>query len=165
MMERVNAILQHTRFVEELERIKEYEKNRSYCRHGLDHLLDVARIAYILNSEINGERVAAPNVTKELIYAAALLHDIGRAKQYEDGTPHEKESAGIAEKLLPGCGFTKPETMVIIYAILSHRTNSSAGKPGLSGLLYRADKLSRRCFDCSMINDCDRDRKNTGLEY
>jgi len=145
------------------------EKGRSYCGHGLDHMLDVARIACILDSEFGDQGGAqSPQsavVTKELIYAAALLHDIGRAKQYEDGTPHEEESARIAESLLPGCGFTKPETIIIIDAILSHRAHSSAGKPGLPGLLYSADKLSRRCFDCAMIDDCSRDIKNTRLEF
>ncbi len=29
-------------------------------------------------------------VSKELIYCTALLHDIGRARQYEDGTPHDE---------------------------------------------------------------------------
>ena len=43
----------------------------------MGHLLDVARLAWIFNLEANQE------ISKERIYAAALLHDIGRHIQYE----------------------------------------------------------------------------------
>ena len=158
-MDRVNAILRHPRFVEKLKRIKRIESKRVFCGHGIDHLLDVARIAYILSYE------AGEKEEKELIYAAALLHDIGRARQYEDGTPHELESARIAAKILPECGFGESETALILDAISAHRTRSGGGKPGVAGLLYRADKLSRRCFDCAASGDCDWEMKNSVLKF
>ena len=40
-------------FIEKLDRIEELERDRIYCGHGLGHLLDVARIAYIYNLEEN----------------------------------------------------------------------------------------------------------------
>ena len=43
--------------------------------------------------------------SKELIYCAALLHDIGRARQYEDGTPHDEAGAAIAGQILNELGF------------------------------------------------------------
>ena len=154
----MNAIFRHPLFITGHELLSEAEKNRVFCGHGIDHLLDVARIAYILCLE-SGE-----NVGKEIVYATALLHDIGRFRQYEDGTPHEQESARLASRILPDCGFAAAETETAIEAILAHRT-SSPEKPGLPGFFYRADKLSRRCFDCKVSGDCDWTNKNTGLEY
>ncbi len=63
--------------------------------------MDVARIAYILSVD------GAYAISKEIIYAAALLHDIGKWKQYEDGTPHEKASADLAEQILEASGFSE----------------------------------------------------------
>jgi len=159
-MQRVNAILSHPRFTECLGRTEELERDREFCTHDMDHLLDVARIAYILGLE-SGQGQGAD---KELFYAAALLHDIGRWRQYEDGTPHEQESARIAQTILPECGFDSAETELILDAIASHRTHVGE-KPGFAGFLYRADKLSRRCFDCAAIRECDWETKNTLLEY
>ena len=169
-MERVNKIIRHPRFCGELDRLHEIEKDRAFCGHGMGHLLDVARIAYILCLESN------ESCEKELIYAAAMLHDVGRARQYEDGTPHEKESAAIAAEILPECGFSGPETDLILEAILAHRTRSGSGGGGLSALLYRADKLSRMCFagvdkqerrrfDCAAIDECYWELKNQALVY
>ena len=158
-VDKVNDILRHPYFISELGRLAKIEENRAFCGHGIDHLLDVARIAYILNLESGGE------YNKELIYAAALLHDTGRARQYEDGTPHERESAAIAAEILPQCGFSDSETAQILEAVLAHRTQSVSGGQGLNALLYSADKLSRRCFECLAIEGCDWSMKNRGLRY
>ena len=83
-MERVNKIWRHPVWKQQMEHLAEYEKNRIFCRHGMDHLMDVARIAYIENLEKNC------GISKEIIYGAALLHDIGRYLQYTEGIPHEK---------------------------------------------------------------------------
>lgn len=166
----MNAILQHQRFNMELERLEKIEMNRAFCGHGIGHLLDVARIAYILSLEAREEN------SKELIYAAALLHDIGRARQYEDGTPHERESARIAAEILPECGFSGPETALILNAILAHRTHNGDQRQGIARYIFRADKVSRLCFDaadktarksfeCPANDDCDWEMKNSALEY
>ena len=158
MMERVNAILRDPRFEDAIEGIERAEKGRAFCGHGMDHLLDVARIAYILNMESGGA------ASKETIYAAALLHDTGRRLQYEDGTPHERESARLAGEILPGCGFDESETGQILEAILAHGAGSG-DKQGLQGLLRRADKMSRLCDKCPAKTECNWEIKNTGLEY
>ena len=158
-LDRVNRILRHPRFTGELERLAGIERDRVYCGHGMDHLVDVARIAYILSLESEGKH------EKELIYAAALLHDIGRARQYEDETPHEKESARLAAVILPECGFNGAEEALIVEAILAHRTRKGSGRRDFNGLLYSADKLSRRCFECGAADDCDWEMKNTALVY
>ena len=80
-MERVNKIWRHPVWKQHMEHLAEYEKNRIFCRHGIDHLMDVARIAYIENLEKNC------GISKEIIYGAALLHDIGRYLQYTEGIP------------------------------------------------------------------------------
>ena len=75
-MERINEISDHPLWKLHIEQLKEAEKDRIFCKHGIEHLLDVARIAYIENLEENCD------ISKEMIYAAALLHDIGRFLQY-----------------------------------------------------------------------------------
>ena len=105
-------------------------------------LLDVARLAWIFNLEANQE------ISKERIYAAALLHDIGRHIQYENGTPHQIAGLPIAEQILTDCGFYPEEMKEILYAIENHRNKEMLKRDDLAGILYRADKMSRCCFGC-----------------
>ena len=114
-MERVNQILQHTLYQSCRRQIDEKEKDRIFCGHDMGHLLDVARLAWIFNLEANQE------ISKERIYAAALLHDIGRHIQYENGTPHQIAGLPIAEQILTDCGFYPEEMKEILYAIENHR--------------------------------------------
>lgn len=160
-MERVNRILEHKLFRENLAKNNLMEVDRRFCRHNMTHFLDVARIASILNEEEN------QRVNREWIYAAALLHDLGRHVQYKDGTPHEIAGAGIAPSILKECGFKDAETDIIAEAILVHRDHTAEEKKGLMGLLYRADKLSRACFACEVESDCHwkGSRKNLMLRY
>ena len=155
-MERIGRILEHSLYRENLKRNKAEELDREFCRHDMGHFLDVARIGTILSLE-EGE-----TVDRELIYAAALLHDIGKNLQYTQGISHERASAQISCVILPECGFDEKETRVIIDAILSHRNIATAGEGGLKGLLYRADKASRACFACDVEQNCNwkDDRKN-----
>lgn len=168
-MDRVNSIMRHPMFVVSIERTNELEKDMDpFCRHGMEHYLDVARIAYTLYLESLDNSVLRDSHSgscKELIYAAALLHDIGRARQYEDGTPHERASADIAEEILPECGFSEHESRLILDAIISHRTKSFVPRTGISDYIYRADKLSRLCFECSAYEECDWEMKNAQMEY
>ena len=75
-------------------RNKSFEKGKKICKHNLKHFLEVARIAQIINLE---EKLG---FEKELIYATAILHDIGKSFQYENGIPHEIASAEIATEFL-----------------------------------------------------------------
>ena len=159
-MERINAILNYPIFIKTMTRLNKLEADRLFCKHGMEHLLDVARIAYILNLE--SEEKPLP---KDIIYAAALLHDIGRARQYEDGTPHEKESAKLAENILPDCGFNKTESELILDAILSHRSKTHQWQTTIAEYIFRADKLSRYCRNCVKLDECDWKLKNIEIEY
>ena len=86
-MENIDRIIHHPIFKMSMKKIGECEKNREFCCHGISHSLDVARIAYIVNLEQH------LGISKEMIYGAALLHDIGRWRQYEEDIPHEEAGA------------------------------------------------------------------------
>lgn len=160
-MVRVNRILAHPEFLRCVKRTEELEKDRLFCRHNMVHFLDVARIAWIMSREDE------MTIAKERVYAAALLHDIGKYEQYENGTPHNLSSARLAAPILEDCGFAAEETEEILAAIESHRDASVKNEPNLRGLLYRADKASRACFACSANQECSwsDEKKNLRLSY
>ena len=160
-MERIDKILNHELFLYHLHANEAAEAQRCFCRHSMVHFLDVARIGMILNLE---EGVELP---KEWIYAAALLHDMGKHIQYENGTPHELASAEIAPSILKECGFDDKETDVIVDAIRAHRDVSVKEERNLRGILYRADKASRPCYICPVEKECNwkEGKKNMFLRY
>ena len=47
-MERVNKIFNSTIYKEYLKRLEAYEEKREFCRHNLEHFLDMSRIAYMM---------------------------------------------------------------------------------------------------------------------
>lgn len=159
-MERINQISDHPLWRLHITQLKEAEKNRIFCKHGIDHLLDVARIAYIENLEQNC------GISKEMIYAAALLHDIGRFLQYSQGMSHEEAGVKLAEKILKDCSFNQEEREEIISAIASHRRVQTKQEQNLAGLIYRADKLSRMCTFCPAFLECNwsEEKKNKKIE-
>ncbi|MDE5818246.1 MAG: HD domain-containing protein [Lachnospiraceae bacterium] len=158
-MERVNHMLAHPAYREAVRKNEEAEQKRRYCHHDMAHFLDVARIAMLL-----AVKEELP-VSEESVYAAALVHDMGRYRQYEDGTPHERASAELAEKILLESGFSDKEAHVIIDAVRNHRNAETAKEKNLRGLLYRADKLSRACFACPVQEECNwsAEKKNLRL--
>lgn len=158
-MERVDKIMKHPLFQQCREVIDQAEVNRIYCKHNLEHSLDVARIAYILNLE------EKESLEKELIYAMALVHDLGRSEEYINGTNHHVAGAEIAKQLLEECGFSAKEIHMVCQAVAAHKSWSDAGHDTnaeeqqrtveyCKKLLYRADKLSRNCYDCSASKTC-----------
>lgn len=159
-MNRINRIIRHPLWTGAMAQINELEKDRIFCSHDIDHLLHVARIAYIESLEKNLN--ISHNISKEMIYASALLHDIGRGMQYEQNVPHDLASVAIARTILPECGFSHDEMTEIVNAIAAHRDEDTAGFEDLRGLIYRADKLSRNCFSCPAEGECNWDdtRKN-----
>lgn len=160
-MNRVNLILVNSKYQEYIGKIKQAEEKRIFCLHNMSHFMDVARIAYSINLEEGLE------IPKELIYATALLHDIGRFKQYEEGTPHELASAELAPEILAETGFEEQEQEEILRAIIEHRNKNVAKERSLAGIIYRADKLSRPCFACAAEKQCDwkKSKKNMKIIY
>ena len=70
-MHRINCITQNQKFKEYIRKNELQEIDRKFCHHDMEHFLDVARIAYIKVLESNLK------IEKYIIYATALLHDIG----------------------------------------------------------------------------------------
>ena len=137
-MTRVNAIWQHPLYQQNLKDLIHLEAARILCRHTPEHFLDVARLAYIFALE------RGLNCSRELIYCTALLHDIGRVRQYMDGTSHDEAGVQIAEQILSDLAFSS-----------------------LSRILYEADKKSRMCFLCPAEKECywDLSKKNMMIQY
>lgn len=159
-MHRVDRIMDNSEYRALMESIRLRERTRIFCCHGLDHCLDVARIAYIMNVE------GSFGIDREIIYAAALLHDVGRADPDDTGIEHHILSVRYASEILEQCGFDGQEKLLICDAIGAHNTDG-AERDGLAYLLYRADKLSRNCFECAAADQCywpDPER-NKGITY
>ena len=148
-MTRVNQILDNTDYISYMETIEDLEKGRCYCKHGFDHGLSVARIAYAYILE-RGELI----LSKEGIYAAALLHDIGRWVEYQTGEDHAEESARLALPLLEACNFSSEDIQVIIQGIREHRSHYDRNLTLLGEALAMADNYSRDCRRCAMQKQC-----------
>lgn len=157
-MENSNIIFNLPSIQKLLQELKTLEDDRIYCRHNLTHFLDVARICYILCLENN------VSVSKDVIYSAALLHDLGRAYEYKNGTPHDLASIEIAKEALSHTSFNESDKSLVLSAIEHHRTKSDS--LNFESLFYRADKLSRDCYNCK-AHDCkwDDHKKNLEIKY
>lgn len=157
-MNNVDKILNSKLYKEALEKLKKYEENREFCNHTIEHFIDVARIAYIMVLE------EGIDVSKEVIYAIGLLHDIGRVKQYEEGINHDIASVDMSREILKETSFTKEEINIILNGIANHRTESNNK---LEKIIYKADKLSRQCFSCKVEKQCywSNEKKNFKITY
>ena len=89
-----------------------------------------------------------------MIYAAALLHDIGRWRQYEKNIPHEEASAALAADILEDTAFSKEAIGQILAAIGSHREKMEMETDRFAYLLYESDKKSRICWLCEAQDMC-----------
>lgn len=147
---RLFRIWEHPVYQEQFQKLQEAEQTREFCKHTLEHFLDVARIAWILNLE------QGYGLSRELLYGAALMHDLGRYGELLEGTPHDEASAALCEQLLPSCGFSQQEVHTIVNAVLHHRSHKEqeAFDP-FSACLRLADKLSRNCFACPSSSSCN----------
>lgn len=152
-MERVNRIIADPVYRNYLQKNSDAEKNRVFCDHHFEHLLSTARITWLLLLE-----EGTPYISREIAYAAGLLHDVGRWREYEDGTDHGTYSAEIAQPLLNKAGFSEAESALIVKAIAQHRSKSDAAghTSSLSSALRRADKYERTCFLCAARQECNK---------
>ncbi len=159
-MDRLHRIYENDTYQRLLNRLKELEDGRIFCRHDEAHFLAVARIAWIKCLE------QGLNVEKERIYAAALLHDIGKSDQYLRQIPHEEASARYGEEILLREGFSREETDWICRLIRSHRKGPETpeGEHLAESVFYLADKASRNCFCCPAREDCSWDPQKKNLQ-
>lgn len=160
-MERFQKIVWNDEFKKRYEKLQELEKDRKFCGHDMEHFLAVARICYLMVLEKN-----IP-VSKDVVYGAAFLHDLGRADQYEKGISHEVAGAELAGEILAQCGYGREEIDFIVDTILAHRRMDQTGSEGFAELFYRADKLSRDCIHCPVRDLCywPEERKNKIYSY
>lgn len=147
-MDRINKIMKHTTFVECMRDIETAELKRRFCCHGIEHSLDVARISYIMVLE---EHI---DLKKDVVYATALLHDLGRSDEYKGKDAHHVAGANLAKDILSDCDYLEQEISEICQAILSHKEEQTNKEHPLAQILYKADKLSRNCFACQMYEEC-----------
>lgn len=174
-MKRVAAIGGSEVFLRHLASIEAAEADRAFCRHGLPHLLDVARIAWIIDLERD------LGLDKDVVYAAALLHDLGRSAQYTTGEPHDEAGARISGEILDGLPegsrFDPLERGAILAAVSGHRGECpeaverlGASEPPmrevLSRLIKEADGRSRACYACGARAECywPDERKNLSID-
>ena len=156
-MDKVNEILSNEKYRKNLIILGELEEDRVFCKHGIEHFLDVARIAYIRALEGNMP------YSKEIIYAIALLHDIGRVLEYKENIPHHEGSLILSKEILDETSFSREDKEKILKGIREHR-NVAADE--LSNLIYESDKLSRNCFSCKSEKECYwiKDKKNFAIK-
>lgn len=177
-MERIERIRKHPLYQSCMEQIETAEQTRIYCKHTIEHALDVARIAYIRNLE-DGKPLE-----QDIVYAMALLHDIGRCREYQTGESHHSAGKQLAESILQECGFSETEISCIIQAIAAHKhgdwdSSNKADKDErrldksdktvdyCKKLLYEADKLSRNCYCCKARETCywTEEIRNHSIKY
>lgn len=161
-MPRVDAIWFNPTYQRLFASLQEAEEQREFCRHDLQHFLDVARVCWIALLE-DGARERL-SISRDVVYAAALLHDIGRAVEYETGEDHDAAGARIAgeilEELDADVEFSLTERALIAYAVGAHRsraakTASDARASALAAALRFADKASRPCYACPARQRCN----------
>lgn len=143
-----DRLLAHPDYQRAIRAIAEREQDRRFCRHGLDHVTDVARLLWILVLE-NGR-----SFDKDTVLFTAMLHDIGRSV---DNDNHAAESVRIARTLLAELGVPPAQSTQILSAIASHRDKNATIDPqqaSLGQLLALADKKSRPCYRCPAAADC-----------
>ncbi len=114
-----------------IEQARQYYENDS--AHDFDHILRVLA---------NAERIAAtePNVNREILRTAVLLHDIARAEQQRTGKDHAAEGARRVWKILTD----EPLAFVqaVSDAIATHRFRVEKPPQSIEAkILYDADKL------------------------
>lgn len=162
-MDYVALLLEKDSYQERLRKLEKLEADRAFCRHGFTHLMDVARLAWIrcLEEHLPYE--------KEEVYLFALLHDIGRVEEIEQGISHAEASAQYAGEILVHIGYPVQGIRRITGAILCHRgrmeTDSQAdsAQEDFAALMKWADKASRPCFSCEASGQCNwpKEKKNT----
>ncbi len=156
-LEYANRILKNEYYQDQLHKLYELEKDRIFCRHNMEHFLNVARIAMILCGQKKIE------LSTDIIYSAALLHDIGRVQEYTEGIDHDVASQVTAEEILDSIECPRKMREKIISLIAAHRKNElDLDTP--EAIFYKADKLSRNCFECEARAQCKWKKEKMNLE-
>lgn len=160
-LDQVNRLLAHDTYKSYLQDLKSLESERVYCKHDLQHFLDVARIATIINLKEDYK------LNEEDVYLAALLHDVGKTQSYKDASvKHSIASAVLAKPLLQELKIDSKRIEGILYAIEKHNSKDEILEP-LAKVIAKADHLSRQCHACMAYDTCKwpETKKNHGITY
>lgn len=135
------------------------EADRIYCKHDLDHFLDVARITLLLCQAHNIE------ADRDSVYLAALMHDLGRLDR--DEADHNVAGSVLAAQWLDAIGFPKDRQEVVLTLIEEHGWPGKKAPANLSEAFSLADSYSRACYYCPAADSCfwPPERKNTHPIY
>lgn len=147
-LELTNRIMRSKAYKALTRELCELEKGRKFCGHDMDHFLAVARIALIMCFE------KGIDANADVIYSAALLHDLGRIEEYTRGEPHDIAGVKTAQRLLDEAGCTPDERRQILSLIAAHR-HSDNDENSLEYIFCLADKRSRQCFACPASEECN----------
>ncbi len=158
IMVRTTKIINHVLYLKLIQEISIHEKERIFCKHDVEHGLAVARIAWIQILSNHAQDM----FNKEVVYAIGLLHDIGRAKQYQNGGKHAEYSVDYAKKILMDCDFSVNEIATICDAILHHHDGEGGS---LNKAICEADNESRNCWVCDAKKECKWKVFNTELRH
>ena len=157
----VDEIISDSRYLHELDIIKEIEKDRIFCKHDYNHCKEVSEILTILS-----KRRGLDNF-EELSVLMSYFHDIGRAFRYDDS--HDKCSSDFVRLLLEEYEYQEEDVELICYAINNHSGRMSENKiydyidnnlvedsigDTWAMLLRIADQLSRNCYSCKAREMC-----------
>lgn len=156
MEKRTEELLNNRLYQEELEKLLSYEKDRMFCKHDLTHFKQVAHIASVVARQ---NQLSIPEAEIEI---TALLHDMGRVKQYEKGISHEKAGVAFAGEILFSLGCDLDMVHRVCHAIAHHsmrensefRLTKAHEMKELGELISYADQFSRTCYSCKVRGEC-----------
>ena len=149
-MKYVERLLSNEHYQSLIQQLENLEQERTFCKHGFEHSVDVARIAYIMNLEMNFGQ------DKEELYLSALLHDIGRIEEYQCGMDHQKASEQVADKLLEEIDYPEEKKETILKRVREHRHLSlEQHEITVDNFFWFADKKARNCFLCKQQEECN----------
>ena len=102
--------------------------------HGMDHTDRVVDLCRSIGLKEDADM--------RILLPAALLHDVGRPLEKEQGLPHEREGARMAAEFLHSIGYDSTLIPAISSAIRTHRFQSEETPKTLEAwILSDADKL------------------------
>jgi uncharacterized protein len=122
-------------YIERIDSFVEQEMTQSDAgAHAYDHVKRVFSLAMRIGT------ILGANL--RVLGAAALLHDVGRARENETGVSHSIVSGEMSVEILEEVGFTQDEIQSVRDVIRTHRFSEGLTPTSLEGeILSDADKL------------------------
>ncbi|MCR5667243.1 MAG: HD domain-containing protein [Eubacterium sp.] len=154
-----------------MKQLAELEQDRKFCRHGEDHLMEVASLAAWAAS------VCRVPHDPDIIILAAMLHDIGRVY---GNAHHDESSAKIAQELMVQIRVPEDIRVRVLDLIEAHRNKDPkkyliktydqlrdaleevSEVERLAFVFAWADNRVRNCYECKATAECywSESRKN-----